>query len=237
MSIRQSSIFGILLTSLFSGCAVYHPQTADIPLIDHKGELRIDLGASVIPSVHTSFSYGLTNKTALQAFGSIGPEERYYLQFSPGLYKCVKNKKVIELYSGFGFGHANTVKNPLANMPEAIKGSLYGNYQLYFVQFNWGKNADEPKELDWGLGLKTGLFHSSLTNMNYYSILSGEGPYPVNNENSILLEPVFSFRIGNEKAKFTYKFAVTKILNLKHPDNYIPAPVLNMSLGVNFKLR
>jgi hypothetical protein len=234
---RKLSIFILSLPILLIGCAVYHPQTTDIPLIDHKGELRIDVGASLIPSVHSTFSYGLTNKIALQAFGSIGAEDRYYLQLSPGLYKCVNNKRVIELYSGFGMGHANTIKNPLANMPEAVEQSLYGNYQLYFVQFNWGKNTNESRKLDWGLGIKTGFFHSTLTDMNYYSIYSETGPFSINKETSILLEPVFCFRIGNEKVKFTYKLALTKILKLNHPDNYIPAPILNMSLGVNFKLK
>jgi hypothetical protein len=229
-------IFFSLLLSL-TGCAVYHPQTTDIPLIDHKGDIRIDMGASVIPSVHSTVSYGLTKKIAVQAFGSIGPEDRHYLQLSPGFYKCLDNKKVIELYSGIGFGNANTVKNPLANLPEAIHQSLHGKYQLYFVQFNWGKNTNESRDLDWGIGLKTGLFHSELTDMNYYSTYSETEPFPVNKENSILLEPVFSFRIGKENTKFTYKFAITRILKLNHPENYIPAPVINMSLGVNFRFK
>jgi hypothetical protein len=237
IDMRKNLIICLLSSLFLIGCAVYHPQTTDIPLIDHKGDLRIDVGASVIPSAHSTISYGLTNKIALQSYGSIGVEDRYYFQFSPGLYKCV-NKKVIELYSGFGMGHANTVKNPLSNLPEAIKQSLFGNYQIYFVQFNWGKNTTESKKLDWGLGLKTGLFHSNLTDGNYYSIYSPEtGPFTTNIDNSILVEPIFCLRSGNEKAKFTYKFAFTKIIKLDNPDNIIPAPMINMSLGVNFKIK
>jgi hypothetical protein len=233
---RKHWIIGLSL--LLSSCAVYHPQTTDIPLIDHKGEMRIDVGASVIPSVHSTISYGLSNKIVVQAFGSIGAEDRYYFQLSPGLYKCLNNRKVIELYSGFGYGHANTIKNPLSNLPEAVRQSLYGNYQLYFIQFNWGKNTTETRKLDWGLGIKSGFFHSSLADRNYYSIYSSEiGPFTTYKENSILLEPAFCFRIGNEKAKFTYKFALTKIFKLENPDNFIPAPILNMSLGINFKLK
>jgi hypothetical protein len=226
----------IVLLIFLSGCAVYHPQTTDIPLIDHKGELRIDAGASLIPSLHSTISYGLTNSIALQAYGSAGIEHRRYAQFSPGFYKSLRNKKVFEIYSGFGLGSANTIKDPLANMPERVKQSLSGNYQLYFVQFNWGKNADKSRELDWGLGLKTGIFHSRLTDENYYGIYSEGEPYQIYNDNSILLEPVFSFRIGKEKTKFTYKFALTRIFKLNHVHNFIPAPLLNMSLGLNFKL-
>lgn len=89
-------------------------------------------------------------------------------------------------------GHANTVKNPLSNMPEAIHQSLSGNYQLYFVQLNWGKNTTELRKIDWGLGIKTGFFHSNLTDVNYYSIYSPEtGPFTINKDNSILIEPFF----------------------------------------------
>lgn len=226
----------IFLITCLASCAVYHPQATDIPLIDHKGELKIDAGVSLIPSAHSTFSYGLTKKIALQAFGSVGIEKRAYVQFAPGFYKSLNNNKVIELYSGFGMGKANTVKNPLSNMPEAIKQSLYGNYQLYFIQLNWGKNATKSRELGWGLGLKTGIFHSSLTDMNYYIIRSENEPFPVYNDNSILLEPVLAFNIGREKAKFTYKFAFTKLFKLSHPDELIPAPLISLSLGAKFKV-
>lgn len=145
---RKYSIFVVSLSMFLIGCAVYHPQTTDIPLIDHKGDLRIDVGASIIPSVHSTFSYGLIKRFALQAFGSIGVENRHYLQVSPGFYKCLDNKKVIEFYSGFGWGYANTIKNPLANMPEAIRQSLYGKYQVYFVQFNWGEKGNQSLGMD-----------------------------------------------------------------------------------------
>jgi hypothetical protein len=75
---RRGYIIIFAIQILVIGCAVYHPQTADIPLIDHKGDLRIDAGASLIPSVHSTFSYGLTKRIALQAFGSSG------LNFTPG---------------------------------------------------------------------------------------------------------------------------------------------------------
>jgi hypothetical protein len=234
---RKLFLFLLATQVLIYGCAVYHPQSTDIPLINHKGELRIDAGASIVPSAFSTISYGLSNKIAVQAFGSAGVEERYYFQFSPGFYKTLQNKKVIELYGGYGFGHANTVKNPFANMPEATKQSLYGNYQLYFAQFNWGKNTNESKRLDWAIGLKTGFFHSDLTDENYYRIYPESEPFSTNKENSILIEPILAFRIGNEKVKFTYKFSFTKIFKLNNTGNTIPIPLINIGLGVNFKLK
>ena len=234
---RKHSIIVLSLSLFLTGCAVYHPQTTDIPLIDHKGDLRIDAGASLIPSVHSTFSYGLTKRIALQAFGSIGIENRHYLQVSPGFYKCLDNKKVIELYSGFGWGYANTIKNPLANMPEAIKQSLYGKYQVYFVQFNWGEKGNQSGGMDWGFGIKTGLFHSNLTDENYYEINSETRLYPFLKENSILLEPVLFFRTGRKNVKFSYKFGLTRVFKLTNQKNYIPAPFINIGLGLNFTPR
>ncbi len=234
LKIRKRSIIVVSLSLFLIGCAVYHPQMTDIALIDHKGDLRIDVGASLIPSAYSTLSYGLTKNIALQAFGSIGIEHRYYLQVSPGFYKSLDNNKVIELYSGFGWGYANTTKNPLANMPETVRQSLYGKYQVYFVQFNWGKKGNQSGDMDWGFGIKTGLFHSNLTDDNYYEINSETGPYPYLKENSILLEPMMFFRTGRKNVKFSYKFGFTRVFKLTNNKNYIPAPFINMGFGVNF---
>jgi len=148
--LKHLKIF-LLIPVFLVGCAVYHPQAPDIPLIDHKGEVRIDLGGTFIPSFHTTFSYGLTNKIALQTYGSVGLENRRYFQFAPGLYKSLKDKKVIEIYSGIGFGHANSRKDPLANLPETIEQSLHGNYQIYFVKNLFGNPIHTfiDNMLDW----------------------------------------------------------------------------------------
>jgi hypothetical protein len=40
--------------------------------ISEKNDLRIDAGISLGPSAHTTISYGLTDKIAIQGFGSVG---------------------------------------------------------------------------------------------------------------------------------------------------------------------
>jgi len=197
--------------------------------------MRIDAGVSVIPSVHATFSYGLTEKLAIQTFGSIGNEHRYYLQIAPGLYKKLKNENVIELYSGFGYGYANTQKNLLANdIGEHYTEKLSGNYQLYFVQFNFGKNGIKSKNLVYGFGIKTGYYHSNLTDQNYYSFTSHTGPFIENKDNSILIEPTLFFRMGHENVKFSYKLGLTRIITFSNSDRFVPAPVINMGFGINF---
>jgi hypothetical protein len=220
---------------ILSACGVYHPQTTDIPLISKKNDLRIDAGVSVIPSAHATFSYGLTNKLAIQTFGSIGNEHRSYFQVAPGFYKKIKNQRVIEVYSGFGFGYANTQKNLLADdIGEHYTEKLSGNYQLYFVQFNFGKNGIKSKNVVYGFGIKAGYFRSNLTDQNYYSFTSYSGPFIENKDKSILVEPTLFFRIGRDNLKFSYKFGLTRIITFSNGDRFIPAPVLNMGFGINF---
>ena len=86
--------------------------------------MRVDAGISIVPSANATVSYGLTDKIAIQWFGSIGTDERYYFQAATGLYKNKGNNKILELYGGFGYGYGNAYK-------DANPGNLLGDYQLY----------------------------------------------------------------------------------------------------------
>ncbi len=91
--ISKKIIFGFLIALMMTSCIVYHPQTIDIPLIDKKSDLRIDAGISLVPSAHGTVSYGLTDKIAVQTFGSIGSDDRYYFQGAVGYFKDLGKKK------------------------------------------------------------------------------------------------------------------------------------------------
>src|SRR5574340_24703 len=104
-------VYHFLLLLSISSCCVYHPQTVDIPLIKKKNDLRIDGGISLIPTIHSTISYGLTNKIAIQVFGSTAGDERKYLQLATGLYKAYENQMAMELYTGFGYGYGDAYKD------------------------------------------------------------------------------------------------------------------------------
>ena len=222
-------ISGFLIFLIMSSCCVYHPQTIDIPLIKNKNDLRIDGGISFVPTVHATISYGLTNKIAIQAFGSTGSDYRKYFQIAPGIYKDFGNRRVMELYGGFGSGYGNAYK-------DSNPGRMYGNYQLYFLQYNLGKYSTKSGHVDFGFGIRTGYFHSNLNEHNYYHDSPGSENEPFINykENSILVEPLAFFRVGGEKVKFSLKVGGCKIIKLAHPDIYIPARNLNVGFGINF---
>lgn len=222
-------IFGFLISLMMSGCIVYHTQTTDIPLISKKNDLRVDAGISLVPSAHATISYGLTDKIAVQGFGSIGADDRYYLQASTGLYKSKGNNRVLELYGGFGYGYGTAYK-------DANPGRLLGDYQLYFGQLNYGKIASEISNFEIGFGVKTGYLRSNMTDKNYYDWVSETGPFVKYHDKSILFEPVGFVRLGGKNLKFSVKLGGTLIYKFTNTDKNLPYGYINLGLGLNYRL-
>jgi hypothetical protein len=214
---------------MMTSCIIYHPQMADIPLIAKKGDVRIDAGISIIPSAHATVSYGLTDKITIQGFGSIGEDEKYYLQGATGIYKNINESRVLEAYAGFGYGHGKTFHG-------GDNGRLYGNYQLYFGQFNFGKISRESSNFESGIGIKAGYLHSNLTDENYYDWVPENGPNRKIHDDSFLFEPAAFIRMGGKKVKFSIKLGGTYIHKFTHTDKDFPYGTLNLGLGINYRL-
>lgn len=225
------SIIAICFLSslIMTSCIVYTPLTSDIPLISEKNDLRIDAGVSIIPSANATVSYGLTDMVAVQGFGSIGSDDRYYLQAASGLFRNNGYNKILEFYAGFGYGYGNAYK-------DASPGNLIGDYQLYFGQFNYGKIANEKSNLEIGFGIKTGYLHSNLTDNNYYSWTSEVGPFTVYHDDSILIEPTGFMRLGRGRLKFNIKLGSTLIHKFTNTDQSLPYSYVNLGLGINYRL-
>ena len=221
--------FGGLFSIMMSSCIVYQTQTTDIPLISEKHDLRVDAGVSIVPSVHATISYGLTDKIAIQGFGSIGSGDKYYFQAATGFYKYKGNNRVLELYGGFGYGYGNAYK-------DANPGNLLGDYQLYFGQLNYGKIANESSNVEIGFGIKTGYLHSNLTDKNYYNWISETGPYKTYHDESILIEPIGFIRVGGEKLKLSLKLGGTMIYKFTNTNRNLPYSYINLGLGINYRL-
>lgn len=211
-----------------TSCVVYHPQTIDIPLINKKKDLRIDAGVSLVPSAHATISYGLSNKIAVQTFGSIGPDDRYYFQGAVGYFRDLGNRKVMELYTGFGYGYGSAYK-------DSNPGDLYGDYQLYFTQFNFGKIDCKFANMDYGFGIKTGYLHSNLIDRNFYAYYSENGPFATFNYNSFIIEPTAFVRLGGERLKFSLKLGSCWLYKFTNTDKFLPYSFINFGLGLNYR--
>ena len=222
-------VVGFFLGLLMSGCIVYYPQTADVPLISGKNDLRVDAGISLIPSANATISYGLTDKIAIQGFGSIGADDVFYLQAAAGLYKRKINSQVTEIYGGVGYGKGTAYN-------DANPGHLLGNYQLYYGQFNYGKIANERSNLEFGIGFKTGYLHSNFDDRNYYNRYSETGSFKTYHDESLLIEPLGFIRLGGDKLKFSVKLGGTWIYKFTNTDKGLPYSHVNLGLGINYRL-
>ena len=222
-------ILGFITSCIMTSCIVYHPHTTDIPLISEKNDLRIDAGISLIPSAHATVSYGLTEKMALQGYGSIGADERHYFQLATGLYKNKANNRILELYGGFGYGYGDAYKS-------STGGSLQGDYQLYFGQINYGKIANEKSNFEIGLGVKSGYLHSNLTDIYYFDLSPNATKFKVYHDESILFEPVGFIRMGGGRLKFSIKIGGTIIYKFTNTNRNFPYSYLNLGLGLNYRL-
>jgi len=220
-------IIFFLFLLLATSCGVYNPHLIDIPLIHEKNDLRIDAGISIlVPSVRTSFSYGITDKMAAEAFISYGSDYRYYFQASTGTYKKIKEKFVQEIYAGFGYGYGNSYNN-------ANPGTLDGNYKLYFAQYNFGRIANQRSGIECGFSFKSGFLHSKLSDNNYHELNTSTIEFK---SNSLLLEPTVMARFGKGKLKFSTYLGASYLLKLDPIKRYTTTDLLNFGFGLNYRL-
>ena len=193
---------------LFNGCAVYYPQTTDIPLIKEKKELRVDGGISLFPAINGTVSYGLTDKIAVQVSGNLMPGAAYYskplfqylITGAIGLYKYNPNNNwTKELYVGIGTGYSTDY-----NYDDYHSGTLLGDYQVYYVQGNIGRRGIKHKFFEYAFGLKLGLINSHLSVQDVY-VFSGQRPMQTFNELGAFIEPAISIKLGGERLMFNIK--------------------------------
>ena len=136
----------------------------------------------------------------------------------------------MELYGGFGCGRSSMFN-------DANPGNLYGNFQSYFLQFNYGNIKKKKANLETGFGLKTGLLHSNMTDANYFFLrddyLSKE-PYPVYGLNGLIFEPTVFLRFGGKKIKVWTALGACIYYQLNHTDKRLPVNPYGLGIGVSY---
>ncbi|MEI6556387.1 MAG: hypothetical protein WCL70_12425 [Paludibacter sp.] len=210
---------------LLNGCAVYYPQTTDIPLIKEKNELRVDGGISLFPAINGTVSYGLTEKIAVQLSGNLMvagnhnpiPTFPYLITGAVGLYKFnPTNNWTKELYVGFGNGYSTDYY--WRDMPYA---TLSGNYQIYYIQGNIGRRGIKHKFFEYAFGLKLGLINSHLH--EHYDNPTFQPRNEVkHNELGAFIEPAISIKLGSDRLMFNIKPSfcyIKKIINTINTTN------------------
>lgn len=213
--------FGILIFAVQS-CALYLPQPASIPLMSTQNEAQFNGGVTLYGGLNASAAYSPGQHVAIQAYGSVHPSNIYYAQGALGYYTKTKSNINFEIYGGYGGGKGSAFD--FENYD-----SLAGKYSLYYIQANIGQTDIGSLNFDYGLGIKTGIFNTTMEN---YSTL-----YPVNDlNNTLLIEPQIFMRMGGEKLKFGMQINATEIVNLENNNSikfYYP---FNCALSINYRI-
>ncbi len=242
---------------LFNGCAIYYPQTTDIPLIKEKKELRVDGGISLFPAINGTVSYGLTDKIAVQLSGNLMPGAAHYsnplfqylINGAVGYYKYnPTNNWTKELYVGIGNGYSTVYDYTYHS------GTLLGNYQVYYVQGNIGRRGIKHKFFEYAFGLKLGLMNSHFAVQDVYDLGSpSNGLYTLKtghifNKLIGFIEPAFSIKLGSDRLMFNIKpsFCYMKQISnnidqftneYTHYDNHYNYPYLPFGIGFSLNYR
>ena len=228
------SIVALLLSCLATSCWMYKPELADIPLIDHKGDMRLN-GALYfnpepafndrigyffipVPGISASFSAGISDLWAINTFAEYQGNV-YYTHAAAGLYRAF-NRSVLEGYLGLGYGHGHAYW-------DAEPASADIKYLLPFVQVNYGWHLNPHNVI--GFSLKTGDYIPVASRINHPC----EDPtYPVQ---APLIEPQVFFRTGGEKVKFQLQMGYAHLFGWPQKGilSYHP---LSISTGISITL-
>ena len=225
--VKKHVVFSLVAICFLASSCVYYPRLTGIPLIREKGDTRIEGGATFMPpTLQASISHGLTDNIAIQVAGSFNAED-HYTHFAVGHFRNIENRTVMELYGGFAFGHGYAYNG-------AKPGSLSGNFQQYFLQFNIGNIERRRANFEPGAGLRLGYMTTQMTDNNFFSLLQQHDPLPVFNLNGIFVEPTVFMRFGGQNLKFHTALGGAKWIQLTHKDKRLPWWGLNFGIGFSY---
>ena len=232
----------VSLSLMVASCSVYHPQSVDIPLIEHVGDVRLDasLGTSwwLTPdavTLNATGTVGITDKFAGQLHVNYGGDS-YYLQAAPGFYLPFAQVLVFETYAGLGYGGGSRSLIDHKNSDNAVSDYAFdGTYFLPFAQANLGVTAWAVMHLDIAVALKAGLF---LPDFTYFDVDGSEHEIPGTRQTydkaNFLLEPQVMVRWGGSLFRTNVKVGFCWMSDLSKYETNFVYDYLTASVGLTF---
>ena len=226
MIMKMSRFLLIVAAVLMTGCSVYSPTCADIPLIREKGEVQLE--GMVYPDkplgLRASAAWGVTDHLAVEA---IVDPLRQYSQAMVGFYSPVGSKFVYELYGGFGGGTRDGGSYDDPDIRYKAK------YLLPFIQTDCGWiNLIEPLNLDFAVSLKVGAMHGQTINFfKQYDSIWVHWMAQTYDDWMLLVEPTVELRMGWDNLKFSLR-AGWSALYFGHSISNFP---YSLGLGVSYR--
>jgi len=252
----------LFLLFFISGCSsAYIPSPKNVPLLEKKGEIQIEAGAST-NSIFATGSYAFSEKYALITNGSMsfqnilqslyldsggGGVDSYYLPigFSDVAHHSVEagigrynflpfSDRRLELFAGAGYGGAHTLS----------EHDKVSNFQC-FMQVNTGKRH---RRFEQGWSLRTAISGFHYQHGYYKSQFDENGNYTGNrliiehgNYQALHLEPLLVIRTGGQRLKVSFRTAFNLAFPLSSPSGIKTFgidrgyTVLHFSVGMNYR--
>ena len=220
--------FAVAMSLTVTGCWVYKPELADIPLIDHKGDRRLNfaiynnpilvyshrLGYYVypVPGISASYSTGITERLAINTHADF-QGSCYYAHAAAGLYKLC-HSSVLEGYLGIGYGHGSVYI-------DAEPASSDVDFLCPFAQVNYGWHLNS--HWDVGVSMKAGDWIPFKVRATEDPSHPGYAP---------LLEPQLFMRVGGEKVKFQLQAGYAHLFGMSYSGLFGYYPV-SVSTGIS----
>lgn len=217
MNIRLIAI--CILVCAFSSCGIYHPQLAEVPLIDHKGDIRFSTKITSPFILNTTLTTGITNHIALQLHTDVYAPDFpiHYSHFAFGYYQPF-GASVLEGYAGIGFNFGN-----ISAFGHTFKSS--GWSRIPFLQMNYGWKDLTKAHIDIGASIKAGVI---FPNMSYYD--NENGNQIQTHSAAGVIEPQVFFRIGSEKIKYSIQTGWCQSVLRREPTNWLYPFTIGMGL-------
>ncbi len=230
----MKKLFLLILTcSLFTSCVMYHPHNVDIPLLEKKGDLRIDGSVNMTfplldgTGANATVSWAPLNMLGVQAAGSLSDPHNYQVQAAIGTYHGW-GLSVLECYIGAGTGHSYY---EFSNKNRHVGGQ----YNLMFSQINFGWNHLADDAIDFGFGIKAGLLTPDWTKESFNESTQTWTTDFNHTDPHFLIEPQLMFRAGGEHLKFSINVAYSALSDWPTDDDNLNYTRLSISLGLNYK--
>ncbi len=222
---------------LATGCSVYHPQAVDIPLINHRGDTRLDASLSlstlVLPDAvcaNVTASHGFNDWLTGQVHFNFGGDN-YYAQAAPGAYFPLGEKSVFETYFGVGYGGAS--RDNATGSDSVAHYDFHGHYTLPFVQGNIGWHDLTGINIDLALGVKVGAFLPDYS-YTHYNAAGDVTSNEVYNQPTFLFEPQAMLRFGSENLKLSLRVGMVYLDDVSESSRYMVHDLLTFSAGLAF---
>lgn len=249
--------------ALLSSCSsMFIPAAPSLPLLQDKGEVKIDMSVST-NSLRLSTSFALTQKYALMLNGNMSYKNfgnsydlftsGNYVKKSTNPYALVERKygEFTQQYIELGIGRYNITNSKL--IFEVFGGLGYGhstdtwsdhnylvNYYSGFVQANIGR---KHKNLEFGGGIR---LSGTYFDYNYKQTQQNTGDYQHRDLFLLnLFEPVFMLRGGDDFFKFGFQIGLSLPAYYKYDEDINSRGILNgnpkqtimhFSVGIRFCL-